>query len=130
MKDETLETVPEPPMDEAMVVANLQPVKFDGQTKAPITASQAKIDAIADLTHSAYQKAATLKITAEESDALRKDFPDEAFKPGAAGKENLIYIEHAFLRDRFTEVFGMGQWAIIPRNRWEEKFTIDRKSVV
>src|ERR1035437_7396338 len=80
--------------------------------KLPITASQAKIDAIADLTHSAYQKAATLKITAEESDTLRKDFPDEAFKPGAAGKENLIYIEHAFLRDRFTEVFGMGTWAI------------------
>lgn len=92
--------------------------------KAPITAAQAKVEAVAALTMSAYEKAATLVLAPEESSALTADFPDEAFQPGAAGKENLIYIEHAHLRDRFTQVFGMGQWAIIPRNRWAEPFTI------
>jgi len=89
---------------------------------SPITAAQAKTDAVAALTLSAYSRAAMLEIATEESSALLADFPDEAFKPGAAGKENLIYIEHAFLRDRFTTVFGMGKWAIIPRNRWAEPF--------
>ena len=91
-------------------------------TRPAITAAQAKIDAVAALTATAYARAATLQISKEESEALLADFPDEAFKPGAAGKENLLYIEHAFLRDRFTQVFGMGQWAIIPRNRWAEAF--------
>ena len=86
------------------------------------TAAQAKVEAVANLTFSAYARAATLEITEEESDALSADFPDEAFKPGAAGKEHLIYIEHAFLRDRFAQVFGMGQWAIVPRSRWAEEF--------
>lgn len=93
------------------------------QIHAPITAAQAKVNAIADLTMSAYQKAATLNITPEEVAKLSADFPDEAFKPGAAGKEHLIYIEHAYLRGRLNEVFGMGQWALIPRNRWAEEFT-------
>lgn len=91
-----------------------------------ITPAQAKVDAIANLTMSAYQKAATLEISAEESAKLKADFPDEAFQTGAAGKENLLYIEHAHLRDRFNEVFGMGKWAIIPRNRWSEPFTTQR----
>jgi hypothetical protein len=92
------------------------------QIKAPITAAQAKIDAVASLTMKAYEKAATLQITKEESDRLQAEFPDEAFKPGAAGKESLIYVEHAHLRDRFIEVFGMGGWAMVPRNRWAEPF--------
>ena len=95
----------------------------DIPARAPVTAAQAKIDAVASLTMAAYQKAATLVITPEQSAALGADFPDEAFKPGAAGKEHLLYIEHAFLRDRLSSVFGMGQWAIIPRNRWAEEFT-------
>lgn len=87
------------------------------------TAAQAKIDAVAALTHSAYQKASQLSLTDAEIAALTADFPDEAFKPGAAGKENLIYIEHAFLRDRLNSVFRPGQWAIVPRSRWAEDFT-------
>jgi hypothetical protein len=94
------------------------------ENKQLITAAQAKVEAIADLTHSAYAKAGTLSLTKEESEALTADFPDEAFKPGADGKENLIYIEHAFLRDRLTKVFGMGQWALIQRRNWSEKFTL------
>ena len=96
--------------------------KGEPAAKPAITAAQAKVEAVASLTMAAYAKAATLKLTAEESAALQADFPDEAFKPGAAGKEHLLYVEHAFLRDRFTHVFGMGQWAIIPRNRWAEDF--------
>lgn len=90
--------------------------------KPAMTAAQAKVDAVASLTMAAYQKAATLALTPEESAALIDDFPDEAFQPGAAGKEHLLYIEHAHLRDRFNKVFGLGQWAIIPRNRWNEPF--------
>ena len=90
--------------------------------KPPVTAAQAKVEAIADLTHSAYQKAATLQLTKEETDRLLEDFPDEAFKTGAGGKADLLYIEHAFLRDRFLKVFGIGQWAIIPRRTWSESF--------
>lgn len=90
------------------------------------TAAQAKVDAVAALTLSAYQKAATLELTPEESAKLQADFPDDAFQTGAAGKENLIYIEHAHLRDRFNSVFGMGKWAIVPRNRWAEPFVTQR----
>lgn len=88
------------------------------------TPAQAKVDAVANLTMKAYERASMLQLTPEESAALQKDFPDEAFKAGAAGKENLIYLEHAYIRDRLNEVFGIGQWSIIPRNRWNEDFTI------
>lgn len=90
--------------------------------KPPVTAAQAKVDAVASLTMSAYSKASELHLTPEETVALQAEFPDDAFQPGAAGKEHLIYIEHAHLRDRFNSVFGMGQWAIVPRNRWAEDF--------
>lgn len=92
------------------------------QVKAPVTAAQAKINAVAQLTMKAYDRASMLSLTPEESAALQADFPDEAFQPGAAGKENLIYIEHAHLRDRLNKVFGLGQWAIVPRSRWAEDF--------
>lgn len=106
----------------AIVVQDSLPTLAPPTPQATTTA-QAKIDAIAHLTMSAYQKAATLQLTPEESKALAADFPDDAFQPGAGGKENLIYIEHAALRERFNQVFGLGQWAIIPRNRWNESFT-------
>ena len=89
-----------------------------------VTSEQAKVDAIASLTMSAYASASKLKLTPEEIEGLKREFPDEAFKSGAAGKENLIYIEHAFLRDRLNEVLGVGQWSIVPRARWAEDFTI------
>lgn len=92
------------------------------QSKPQVTAAQAKIEAVAQLTMKAYDRASMLALTPEESAALQADFPDDAFQPGAAGKENLIYIEHAHLRDRLNKVFGLGQWAIVPRNRWAEDF--------
>lgn len=112
-------SVIEEPMPVAVIPQTAPPATTD---KPQITPAQAKVEAVASLTMSAYQRAATLQLTPEESAALSADFPDEAFQPGAAGKENLIYIEHAHLRDRFNAVFGLGQWAIIPRNRWNEPF--------
>lgn len=140
MKDETIETAPEPFTDEELkehaearierrqaltvrdAVAAVERLPAP-EVKPQVTAAQAKVEAVANLTFKAYERAATLQLTPEESKALQADFPDEAFKPGAAGKENLIYIEHAFLRDRLNEVIGIGQWALIPRNRWGEDFT-------
>ena len=86
------------------------------------TAASAKVDAIADLTAAAYQRASQLALSTEEIQKLQAPFPDEAFQPGAAGKENLIYIEHAALRQRLNEVIGIGQWSIIPRSRWSEDY--------
>lgn len=112
MNEQALQRIEEPPQGELAAIV-----------KAPITPAQAKIDAVANLTMKAYERASTLQLTPEEVSALQAEFPDEAFQKGAAGKEHLIYIEHAHLRDRLNKVFGPGQWAIIPRNRWAEDFS-------
>lgn len=114
------------PIDEAELIVpeheRQLPAVREPQAQAPTTAAQAKTEAIANLTLTAYQKASTLQFTADEIAGLKADFPDEAFKPGAAGKENLLYVEAAFLRDRLDSVIGMGQWALVPRSRWAEPF--------
>lgn len=92
-----------------------------------MTAGQAKVNAIAELTMAAYANASTLKLTAEEAAGLEANFEDDSFRPGAAGKENLIYIEHASLRQRLNKVVGMGQWAIVTRRSWNEDFEIPAK---
>lgn len=98
-----------------------QPAKAD-------SASQGKVNAIANLTMKCYERASTLTLTEDESKRLLADFPDADFKKGAQGKENLIYIEHAALRDRLTSTLGIGQWTIVPRRTWEEEFsTRDKK---
>lgn len=89
---------------------------------APLTPQQAKVDAVANLTFKAYERASTLQLSETELKALQEDFPDNAFRLGAGGDANLIYIEHAHLRDRLNKVFGPGQWSIIPRNRWNEEY--------
>src|SRR3989442_8761347 len=86
------------------------------------TPAQARVEAVANVLHNAYERASTLKLTPEEIAALEADFPDDAFKPGASGKEHLIYIEHAFLRERLNKVLGLGQWSIITRRTWGEDF--------
>lgn len=115
-----MKTIEVDPSPEAL--APFEPAPILETKSTSVTPAQAKIDAIANLTHTAYAKASELRLTEEETAALQADFPDDAFQPGAAGKEHLIYIQHAYLRDRFIKVFGMGQWAIIPRNRWAEDF--------
>lgn len=101
-------------------------VRVDGEIIEPPTTSatpaQAKVDAIAALTMQAYAKASELKLTPEEDAALAADFPDEAFRPGASGDQQLIYIEHAFLRDRLNDVIGRGAWAIVVRSKWTEAY--------
>lgn len=98
----------------------------DPNTPAPepkaMTPAQAKIDAVAAITMKAYDRASMLNLTDQEIQALQAEFPDDAFLPGAAGKENLLYLQHACLRDRLNQVFRPGQWSIIPRNRWAEPF--------
>lgn len=109
--------------EEAQIITQSEPeTRLEVQPPPGITASQAKVNAIADLTMKAYARASELNLTPEEIERLSAEFPDEAFRPGAAGKENLIYIEHAFLRDRLNTVIGVGQWAIVPRSRWTENY--------
>ncbi len=88
-----------------------------------VTPAQARVDAVAALTMSAYANASMLKLTPEETKALQADFEDSAFRGGAGGKESLIYLEHPYIRDRLNEVLGIGQWSIVPRSRWTENFT-------
>lgn len=116
----------ENPPIETQAVAMRDPATPPPPARTSVTPEQAKVDAIGSLTMAAYAKASELKLTQEEIAGLRKEFPDEAFRPGAAGKDNLIFIEHAFLRDRLNDVFGPGQWAIIPRNRWAEDFRTEK----
>jgi hypothetical protein len=85
-----------------------------------------RADAVSALTMSAYSRASTLMLTPEEVKLLQADFPDEAFRKGASGKDTLIYIEHPHLRNRLNETFGPGQWAVIPRHRWTEDFTTSK----
>lgn len=95
-------------------------------SKFPQTAAQGKVEAIANLTMKAYERAGMLQFTAEEIALLEEDFPDTAFRLGAGGDDRLIYIEHAYLRERLNKIFKAGQWAIIPRNRWAENFTTEK----
>lgn len=124
MSDEEFSQLSPAPSETQMQVARKALEQPLARIESPVavTAAQAKVNAVASLTMKAYDKAGSLALTADESAKLQADFPDEAFKPGAAGKESLIYIEHPFLRDRFIEVFGMGGWAMVPRNRWAEPF--------
>lgn len=87
-------------------------------------ASRIQFEAVAKLLESAYSK--DLILTPEESKLLQADFPDEAFKTGAAGKEHLIYIEHANLRDRLNEVLGLGQWRLLRIRSWDDPFSHEK----
>lgn len=87
-----------------------------------ISPAQAKANAIASATMSAYAKASELQLTPEENKALAAEFPDDAFRAGAGGDDRLIYIEHAFLRDRLNDVLGRGAWALVTRSKWTEEY--------
>lgn len=119
-------TMSEPNDSETMALATITPPAEPPAVvdKCPnaITPAQARIEAVAHLLHGAYEKASTLKLTPEESTALLRPFPDTDFRTGAGGKENLIYIEHAALRERLNSVFGLGQWSLVARNRWGEDY--------
>ncbi len=86
-----------------------------------VTPTQAKADAVSKLLGKSVERASELRLTPEESKALKAEFADECFLKGAAGKEKLLYLEHMHLRNRFDEALGMGQWAIVMLNRWAEE---------
>lgn len=77
-----------------------------------------KVDPTLQLMQSAYANASALRLTPEESKALLAEFPDEAFRKGAGGDDKLLYMEHAYLRDRLNEVLGLGQWSMIVIQHW------------
>lgn len=107
----------EMPPENAMVVR-------DNTVPPPekITPAQARIEAVADALKAAYAKASELKLTPDEATALAEDFPDEAFRLGAGGDPNLIYIEHAYLRMRLNKALGVGAAVPIRRREWAEEF--------
>lgn len=124
MSDKIIDVPAESEPSQAVVVRDAQQAiqaLEKASDKPPITAAQAKIEAVANLTATAYSKASELRLTQEESAALLAPFQDSDFQPGAAGKESLIYIQHSALRDRFTKVLGLGQWALIARSRWAQE---------
>jgi len=51
------------------------------------------------------------------------DFPDCDFQRGAGGDTNLIYLEHAALRNRLSDVIGLGEWSFEIIRSWNEDFT-------
>lgn len=87
-----------------------------------ITPAQARVESVSFALDLAYKNASTLKLTTEEAQALAADFPDEAFSLGAGGDPNLIYIEHAYLRQRLNQVLGAGAATPIRRREWAEDF--------
>lgn len=86
-----------------------------------LTPAQARVNSVSRTMDAAMARASTLDLTPDEIEKLKADFPDEAFKTGAAGKENLIYIEHPYLRDRFDTAIGMGQWALVRVEPFKEE---------
>lgn len=81
-----------------------------------------RTDAVAHLLASAYGKASTLTLTPEEAARLAADFPDDAFRLGAGGNDDLLYIEHAFLRERMNQVLGVGAAVPVVRRMWSEAY--------
>lgn len=61
-------------------------------------------------------------LKSEEMKLLLEDFPDSDFQRGAGGNQNLIYLEHAALRRRLSEVVGLGQWRFEVVKSWSEEF--------
>jgi len=93
----------------------------DGQS-AQMTPEQSRQAAVSNLITTSLARAGTLLLTSDESKKLIAEFPDSDFQPGAGGNAALIYIEHAALRNRLNGVLGLGQWALIVRETWNENF--------
>lgn len=126
--NETLPDAPEYVPDE-MRVPTLIPKDKERQEVASMTPAQSRVNAVSNVLQKAYERAGTLELSPEQSAALMAPFPDEAFQRGAGGNAQLIYIEHAHLRDRLNSVLGLGQWAIVRmRPHWAEEFEFYSKT--
>lgn len=109
--------------NELAVVQNAEPVKSAGDYR---------VESVAHALDAAYSRASLLQLNADEAKALEADFPDEAFRLGAGGDPELIYIEHAYLRRRLNQVLGVGASTPVKRRDWAETFrywkVIDKRS--
>lgn len=79
-------------------------------------------EAIQQLLVQATLKASTLILTKDEQKQLRADFPDSDFQRGAGGDNNLLYLEHSAIRNRLSDVIGLGQWSFEIIRSWSEDF--------
>lgn len=117
----------EPLPTTAVAIEQPQPPALSPDPERPITPAQARVEAVAEMLKNAYAKASDLVLTKEEAAALAEDFPDEAFRRGAGGDDNLVYIEHAYLRQRLNKVLGVGAAVPIRRREWAEEFQYRNK---
>ena len=78
--------------------------------------------AIQQLLAQATLKASTLILSKVEQKELRADFPDSDFQRGAGGDTNLLYLEHSAIRNRLSDVIGLGQWSFEIIRSWNEDF--------
>lgn len=86
------------------------------------SANECRTLSVAKSLDAAYMLASTLELTDDEIARLRADFDDECVTTGADGKQTLLYIAHAFVRERFHAVFRPGQWSLICRRMWPEDY--------
>lgn len=100
------------------VLPKEQPMPIPVVQNNELTPAQARVDAISSLLAEAYKNASNLKLTDADRKLLMEEFPDDEIRSGARGKDNLLYVEHAFVRQRLMNVFGPGQWAMVTRRHW------------
>ena len=79
-------------------------------------------EAIQQLLAQATLKASTLILSKKEQSELRADFPDSDFQRGAGGDTNLLYLEHSAIRNRISDVIGLGQWCFEIIRSWSEDY--------
>lgn len=87
----------------------------------PVSTEEDRSIAVAKLLAKAYDQASELKLTKEETKALKAPFSDDCVRAGAGGDDNLIYIPHIHISDRLNDVLGIGQWALVKRSIRAEK---------
>jgi hypothetical protein len=82
--------------------------------------------AVAELLAPAYANATNVKLTKAEREALMAPFDDRDYSRGAGGKNELIYLGHAHLRNRLHTVLGIGAVMPVRRREWSEEFTTNK----
>lgn len=115
--------LPPEEQSQALAITAERQLQVDTSTAREITPAEARNSSVAAVLDLAYRNASNLKLTPEESQALAADFPDDAFRLGAGGDDNLLYLEHAYLRRRLNDVLGIGAATPIRRREWAEEFT-------
>jgi len=108
MPREPQEVKPEPV--QALTVPRIEPEVPATLTVAAATEPPAAYD---------YTGASMLTLDAREAEHLAAPFPNEALDVLPTGE---VYVSQVHYRRRLNQVFGPGQWAMVPRGKW----TVDR----